>query len=43
MSDTGPYDYAAEREDARRADWRKYPQPGQFVRGQWETYEKGDE
>ena len=38
-----PYDYAAERDDARRADWWKYPTPGQWVGGEWEHYEKGDE
>jgi hypothetical protein len=38
MSD-GPYDYAAERHDAERADQWRYPEPGQWVGGEWRTPE----
>lgn len=43
MSATQPYDYAAERDDARRADWWKCPTPGQWIGGEWREWEKGDE
>jgi len=36
-------DYRSECETARRADWHRYPQPGQWVGGEWREYERGDE
>jgi hypothetical protein len=32
-------DYAAERHDAERADQWRYPEPGQWVGGEWRTPE----
>jgi len=37
-----PYDYAAERDDARRADWWKYPTPGQWVGGEWRSWDPAE-
>jgi hypothetical protein len=41
MSD-GPYDYARERDDAQDADRWRYTRPGQWVGGEWRTFEPSD-
>lgn len=34
--------YRAARDDAKADQWR-YPQPGQWIAGEWRDYTKGDE
>lgn len=38
----GPYDYAREIDDARNHDGWRYPRPGQWVDGEWRTYDNDD-
>lgn len=44
MSDfEAPYDYWREAREARKADKRDYPEPGQWVGGEWHAFDPADE